>query len=198
MEHLFFRGLPLGAFDLAMIDFPWPWETWADSGRSKTPGYDTMTLREIEQTRPQDLLSPTGCALFWCTWPLIAKQSRIIEDVFGLEIKTGGAWSKRGVNGKLRWGPGHIIRTVCEPYLITARKGHGLRGRNWKNLLETFSDSELPGLARENSRKPDEFYAELERLTPGWVRADVFSRQSRPGWTIWGREKTKFDNQKKR
>lgn len=193
IEHSFFRPLPVRSFDLVMIDYPWAWETWAESGRKKTPQYDTMTLREIEETRPQDLLSPRGVGFFWCTWPLIAKQSRVIEDVFGLQVKTGGAWSKRTIGGKLRWGPGHIIRTVCEPYLITARKGHGFRGRDMKNLLETFSNAELPGLARENSRKPDEFYEELERLTPGWRRVDLFARQSRDGWSTWGREKTKFD-----
>lgn len=195
-EHSFFRPLPLHAFDFVMIDYPWPWETYSDKGRAKSPQYDCMELAEIETTRPQDLLKPTGCALFWCTWPLVAKQSRIIEDVFGLEIKSGGAWSKRGVNGRLRWGPGHIIRSVCEPYLIVGRKGHKLRGRSWKNLLETFGDQEVPGLARENSRKPDEFYDKIEELTPGWRRADIFSRQSRKGWSTWGREKTKFDGKK--
>lgn len=191
--HSFFAPLALGAFDLAMFDYPWPWDTWADSGRKKTPQYDTMTIVEIEGSRPQDLLTAKGVCFFWVTWPMIAVQSRIIQDVFGLEIKTGGAWSKRTTSGKLRWGPGHIVRTVCEPYLIAARKGHGFRGRDMKNLIETFGEAELPGLARENSRKPDEFYEELERLTPGWRRADVFARQSRDGWTTWGREKTKFD-----
>lgn len=194
--HSFFHGLPLYAFDFAMVDFPWPWVTYSEKGRAKSPQYDCMELGAIEDTRPQDLLTPTGCGLFWCTWPLIPKQARIIEDVFGLEVKTGGAWSKRGVNGKLRWGPGHITRTVCEPYLIVGRKGHKLRGRSWKNLLETFGDTEVPGLARENSRKPDEFYEKIESLTPGWRRVDLFARESRPGWVTWGREKTKFDKRK--
>ena len=191
--HTFFAPLQLRSVDLLVIDYPWPWRTYSEEGRKKTPQYDTMELREIEESGPQDLLSPKGIGFFWVTWPLIAKQSRIIEDVFGLEVRTGGAWSKRSRTGKLRWGPGHIVRTVCEPYLIAAHKGHGFRGRDMKNLLETFGESELPGLARENSRKPDEFYEELERLTPGWRRADIFARQSRDGWTTWGREKTKFD-----
>lgn len=190
--HSFFAPLQLGSFDLAMFDYPWPWRTYSDKGRKKTPQYDTQELREIEETRPQDLLTPRGIAFFWVTWPLIAKQSRIIEDVFGLEVRTGGAWSKRTTAGKLRWGPGHIVRTVCEPYLIAARKGHGFVGRDFKNLLETFSDAELPGLARQSSRKPDEFYLELERLTPGWRRADIYSRQRRNGWTCWGNEVDKF------
>ena len=191
--HAFFAPLKVGSVDLGVWDYPWPWKTYSEKGRKKSPDYDTMTWEEIEDSRPQDTLSPTGVGFFWVTWPLIAKQSRIIEDVFGLEVRTGGAWSKRSRTGRLRWGPGHISRTVCEPYLIAARKGHGFKGRDFKNLLETFGEAELPGLARENSRKPDEFYSELERLTPGWRRADIFARQSRAGWTTWGNEKTKFD-----
>lgn len=194
--HSFFKGLLIDGYDLGVFDFPWPWETYSDKGRKKTPQYDTMTWDEIERSNPQDLLSRNGVGFFWLTWPLIAKQSRIIESVWGLDVKTGGAWSKRTVNGKLRWGPGHIRRTVCEPYLITCRKGHRLVGRDVNNLLETFGDAELPGLARENSRKPEEFYDEQTRLTPGWRRVDVFARQSREGWTTWGREKTKFDKRK--
>lgn len=31
------------------------------------------------------------------------------------------------------------------------------------------------------------------KLIPGARRADVFSRQTRPGWESWGDEATKFD-----
>jgi N6-adenosine-specific RNA methylase IME4 len=43
------------------------------------------------------------------------------------------------------------------------------------------------GLAREHSRKPDEFYALLERLTPRARRADLFSGGiERNGFAGWG------------
>ena len=194
----FFAPLEPRSFDLVHIDFPWPWETWTDAGRKKSPQYDCMTLEAISRTQPDELLAEGGVLVAWATWPLIAKQSMIIENSFGLEIKTGGAWSKRTINGKLRWGTGHIIRTVCEPFLIATKRGHKLRGRDVHNLIETFEkDQELKGLARENSRKPEAMFHLLEKLTPGWRRADIFARASRSGWTTWGNEKTKFDNKKK-
>lgn len=192
----FFAPLKPKSFDLVHIDFPWPWETWSDNGREKSPQYDCMSFEEITRCEADELLAPGGVMVAWMTWPLIAKQSMVIENAFGLDIKTGGAWSKRTRNGKLRWGPGHIIRTVCEPFVIACRKGHKLRGPSAKNLIETLHDIEIPGLARENSRKPEEMFRLLESLTPGWRRADIFSRQSREGWSTWGREKTKFDKKK--
>jgi N6-adenosine-specific RNA methylase IME4 len=189
----FFAPLKPRSFDLVHIDFPWPWETWSNAGRKKSPQYECMQLDEITQTDPQDLLTPSGVMVLWLTWPLIAKQSMIIENCFGLEIKTGGVWSKRTVNGKIRWGTGHIIRNVCDPFVIACRRGHKLRGRSVTNLIETLEAVDWPGVARENSRKPEEMFQLLDSLTVGWKKVDVFSRQSRRGWSTWGNEKTKFD-----
>lgn len=50
------------------------------------------------------------------------------------------------------------------------------------------------GPVREHSRKPDEAYAAAEAMMPQAMnRADLFSRQVRPGWTAWGDEVGKFE-----
>ena len=38
---------------------------------------------------------------------------------------------------------------------------------------------------REHSRKPDEFYARVERYCDG-PYADLFARERRPNWDCWG------------
>ena len=45
---------------------------------------------------------------------------------------------------------------------------------------------------REHSRKPDEFYRRAEMFCAG-PRLDLFGRQSRSGWTVWGDQSTLFD-----
>jgi len=45
---------------------------------------------------------------------------------------------------------------------------------------------------REHSRKPDGIHERIERLVAG-PYLELFARQSRPGWTTWGNEATKFD-----
>lgn len=191
----FFDPLEPGSFDLVQVDFPWPWETWSRKGRHKSPQYDCMSLDEIAATCADRLLAPGGVMVMWGTWPLIGPQHLICENAFGLKVKTGGAWSKRTRTGKLRVGTGLIFRTVCEPFLVACRPGHKLRARGAAhNLIETLDQLEVPGIARESGRKPEEMHHLLESLTPGWRRADVFSRMSRRGWTTWGRERHKFDD----
>ena len=45
---------------------------------------------------------------------------------------------------------------------------------------------------RKHSRKPDGIHERIERLVAG-PYLELFARQSRPGWTTWGDEATKFD-----
>lgn len=155
-----------------------------------------MTLPEIQALPVARLLRPGGAAVIWCTWPQFFAQVCIIELCWGLRIKTGGAWAKRTINGKFRWGPGHIHRSVCEPWVLAIRgNGHGPAGPRVKNMIETMHDMALDGLARRHSQKPEEMYSLIEALTPNADRADVYSRQSagRPGWHLFGDEIGKFD-----
>jgi hypothetical protein len=45
---------------------------------------------------------------------------------------------------------------------------------------------------RQHSRKPDETFERIQRFAKG-PYLDLFGRQSRPGWTVYGDEATKFD-----
>ncbi|TFF20798.1 DNA methyltransferase [Jiella endophytica] len=185
--------LQLFAFDVVVVDFPWPWATWSPKGEEKSPQaqYQTMTMEEIAATRIGDLLAPSGLLVMWCTWPLIDRQAAIMRG-FGIEPVTGGAWAKRTPSGKLRWGTGYVLRSVCEPFLVGRLKGAAIAKGKCKNLVETLEDAAIDGVAREHSRKPDEFYALIEALVPDGRRADIFARQRRPGWTPWGNEIEKF------
>ena len=174
------------AYDLVMIDPPWPFEVYSERGMAKSPEaqYSTMSMDDIAALPVGDLLAPAGVLFCWATWPLIDRQAAIIRR-WGLEPRTGGAWAKRTAAGKLRWGTGYLLRSVCEPFLIATLPGSGFRGSSEINLID--------GLAREHSRKPDQAYALIERVMPGKRYADVFSRQSRPRWSAWGDQATKFD-----
>ena len=45
--------------------------------------------------------------------------------------------------------------------------------------------------SREHSRKPDGIHGRIERLVAG-PYLELFARQQRPGWTVWGNETDKF------
>ena len=192
-----FGHLKMFGYDLVMIDPPWPFDLWSDAGKEKSAAaqYDCMTREQILELPVGQLLRAGGVLWLWCTWPLAAEGFH--AECFrrwGVAGKTGGAWAKRTPNGLLRVGTGYLLRSVCEPFfLATIGSDREYYGSRAYNLVETFAHAgALDGLAREHSRKPDEAYELCERLMPNAWRADVFSRQPRPGWECWGKEAGKF------
>ena len=45
---------------------------------------------------------------------------------------------------------------------------------------------------REHSRKPDETYGRIERLFGDIPRIELFARNRREGWDVWGNEAPNF------
>lgn len=186
--------LPLFSYDLVTIDCPWPWKTYSAKGQAKSPEaqYQTMSMDDIAALRVGDLLAPGGVVVMWATWPMIEPQCAILRG-WGLEPKTGGVWAKRTESGKLRWGTGYVLRSLCEPFIVATLPGAPIAKGIVPNFFETISAASLDGLAREHSRKPDEFYSLMETLVPDGRRADIFARQRRAGWDSWGNELDKFE-----
>lgn len=175
-----FDGLKPQAYDFVMADPPWRYELWSEKGRGKSPEaqYETMRLDEIKALPVRDLVKTDGTLWLWATWPLLPEALATMES-WGFNYVTGGAWDK------VRWGPGYVVRSVCEPFLIGKVGEPTVNGSGIANLIRESR--------REHSRKPELAYARAEKMMPDARRADLFSRQSRPGWDNWGKEKTKFD-----
>lgn len=196
-----FAPLRAGHYDIVLADPPWRFDVWSDKGLQKSPQahYACMGFDDIAALPVGDLVARRGVLIMWCTWPLLDRQIGLLAG-WGLQHLTGGVWAKRTSGGRLAWGPGYVQRTVCEPYIIAARADCGgrsnIKGRRMPNLVETLADAmgeaSVDGLRREHSRKPDEFYALLDTLT-GWTRrAELFARQRRPGWKVWGNQTDRF------
>lgn len=183
-------------YDLVMIDPPWPFDLWSNAGNEKSPAaqYPVMTREDIAALPVGQLMRAGGVVWLWCTWPLVAEGFHVeCLRSWGLRGKTGGAWAKRTRRGRLRWGTGYLLRSVCEPFIIaTIGDDRDYDGASECNLIETAGTRLLDGIARQHSRKPDEAYAVCERVMPHAWRADVFSRQARPGWDAFGDEVAKW------
>lgn len=88
-------------------------------------------------------------------------------------------------SGASRWGPGYRARSLHESILV------GVFGT--ESQIHDAFPSLFDGIAREHSRKPDEFYAMVAAKTPRLMRCDLFSRETRAGFDGWGDELGKFD-----
>lgn len=180
-----------------MIDCAWPWKNYTTVANWRAPEakYKTMSLAQIAALPVRALVRPGGVVWAWFTFPYLVEAPNIAVHSWGLRYQAGGGWGKRTKNGLLVMGTGLVIRGALEGFMILQNgTGKGLRARGTRNLIETFQSQEVAGLARRHSEKPDEVYALLEKLTPGWRRADVYARVDRaPAWDSFGDQLGIFD-----
>lgn len=174
------------AYGLIMCDPPWRFELYSDAGEEKSAQaqYACMSFEEIALLPVGDLARGDCVLWLWATAPLLP-QAMACMKAWGFQYATMGCWVKRTANGKMRWGTGYRLRSCHEPFLI------GICG---EPKTKRDIPSVLDGLAREHSRKPDIAYVMAERMLvdPGVRKADVFSREKRPGWEAFGNEVEKF------
>lgn len=181
--------LPTQRFGLIMADPPWRFATRSTKGitaKGASGQYRTMSLEAI-MAMPVAEIAEDDCLLWlWATNPMLPQAFEVMR-AWGFTFKTAGHWAKTTRFGKLAFGTGYIFRCAGEPYLV------GTRGRP---KCTRAVRSVIMGRVREHSRKPDEAFAAAEQLMPDARRIELFSRESRPGWSTWGDETGKFTKQK--
>lgn len=120
--------------------------------------------------------------MLWATGAMLDQQIAVLK-AWGFAFKSEIVWRKQTTNGKVPMGTGYWARTMHEPVIV------GTRGKPKACGFPSVFD----GLRREHSRKPDEFYAMVDRKVPAQVRrVNLFSRADRLGWDAWGDEAGKF------
>lgn len=174
------------SYDLIVADPMWDFESYSEKGEVKGPRaqYACLSPEEICERFPLDMLAGGDCLLLcWATNPLIDRQIACVKR-WGFTFKTMCHWEKVFRSGKSAIGPGYRARTMTEP-VIMAVMGEP-RHKAFPGLFK--------GVRRQHSRKPEEFYRIVEDRCPRlFRRADIFGRQTRAGWDVYGNEATKFD-----
>jgi N6-adenosine-specific RNA methylase IME4 len=168
-------------------------QNW-NSRRDNERHYKTLSFNELAALPVKELAAPEGCHLFlWTSGPFLPQALRLI-DAWGFKystraftwLKTKRAWDGYTPLAEADFpvGLGLTVRHQTELVLL-ARRGNCRRQR--KDVREL-----ILAPRREHSRKPDEFYRRVERYCAG-PYLDLFSRESRSGWSAWGHECGKFD-----
>jgi N6-adenosine-specific RNA methylase IME4 len=182
-----FAGLQPNTNGMVMADPPWRFLTYSENGRGKSAEqhYDTMTLDDIKSLPVADLALPDCWLWLWVTAPMY-DICRSVVDAWGFKYTTQGVWVKTTKAGGPAFGTGYVLRNAHEPFIIAKRGKPAICSRSIRSVIMAPR--------REHSRKPDEAYSAAELLSGDVPRADLFSRQSRPGWVSWGNQSDKFDN----
>lgn len=186
-----FADLQKHHFGLIAADCPMRFRA-GKSNRSIENHYPTMPLDEIKAL-PVHTLAAEHCALLLWTSPPFLEQSLAIMKCWKFRfVSIGFTWLKlkKGARDQMFLDQdvfislGHTTRKSSEVCLL------GKRGRP-QRLAKNIGEVIIAG-RREHSRKPDEFFKRAERLYPG-PRLELFSRQDRKGWTVYGNQTGKFN-----
>jgi len=164
-----------GQYGVIVIDPPWQYEKRNSdiTHRGRCP-YPTMTIEELCK---MNLPMEDDCIVWLWTTNAFMHESFHVLDAWGLIPKTILTWVKD------RMGLGDWLRGKTE-HCILATKGKPI-----VNLTNQTTVLNAP--VREHSRKPDEFYELVRNLCPG-RKLEVFARETREGFDVYGAESNRF------
>lgn len=181
-----FAPLRMFGYDVIEADPPTEFALYSEKGNAKSASaqYEIMSWDALNALPVGHLARANAILLLWYCAPSLPQSLRLL-DAWGAVYKTNLVWRKLTASGKPRMGPGYRARTLHEGVLL------GVFGDEYQN--HKAFPSLFDGVAREHSRKPDEFYSMVVDKTPGLDRCALFTRESRPGFDCWGKEHGKFN-----
>jgi len=151
-----------------------------------------MKLSDIQKLPILDI-ADDNCALFlWATDPLLPEAIDLMEH-WGFKYKTiAFNWVKLNPKApNFGWnkkdfftGMGYWTRANPELCLL------GTRGKPVRQRADVRRLVVAP--RREHSRKPDEVPERIVDLMGDIPRIELFARQPRKNWTVWGNETEKW------
>jgi N6-adenosine-specific RNA methylase IME4 len=170
-------------FGVIYADPPWSFKTFSakGTGRSAISHFDTMSLEQL-RSLPVSRLAASDCALL--LWVVRWLPSRAIADLLDswgfVEKGTIFTWVKTSKDGKCYpIGNGYSTRANPERCILATRG---------KPKVLAHDIPELIVAPREQyARKPEVAYDYIEQLYQGPF-LELFSRNTRPGWTSLGNE----------
>lgn len=171
-------------YTLIYADPPWSYRDKANDGnRGAGHKYPTMKLPDICRLPAWDLAAENCLlALWWVpTQPLEALK---VMDAWGFRLMTmkGFTWHKTNrKKGNSAIGMGHMTRANSEDCLFA------VRGKLPKRVDASICQH-LTAPRMENSAKPPAFRDLLVKMLGDVPRCELFSRDSVPGWDMWGNQ----------
>ncbi|WOE75263.1 MT-A70 family methyltransferase [Alterisphingorhabdus coralli] len=176
------KGEPFGTI---LADPPWQFQNRTGKvapEHKRLNRYSTMSLDDICELPVADIAADPSHLYLWVPNALMPEGLKVME-AWGFRYVSNIIWEKiRKDGGPDGRGVGFYFRNVTEILLF------GVRGKNARTLAPGRRQVNIiRSRKREHSRKPDEQYKIIEECSWG-PRIELFSRGTRPGWTVWGNQ----------
>lgn len=177
-KHVNPPPLPDGIFSVIYADPPWSY----DFGLRGSPDthYPVLTLEEICNLTVfgvpiQDKFADDSVLFLWATNPKLTEALEVVR-AWGFEYKTNLVWVKDKI------GTGYYVRGKHELLLICTK------GNMPPPIEENRFPSVLFAPRNEHSAKPDEVYDIIEAMYPNRQYFELFARNLREKFELWGNE----------
>jgi N6-adenosine-specific RNA methylase IME4 len=201
---MIFAPLPTveGGWRCVSCDAPLHFGTWSAKGQGRAPSrhYGTHSPEEVMTLPLEAALARDAWLFLWWPDPHLPSMIQAMEAL-GFEF-SGKAFTWIKTLKSLSRGPrviptneiGRVLHMGCGKTTRKNSETCWLGRRGSPEILSHGVREVIVAPVREHSRKPDEAYARTEIFCPG-PRLDLFGRQSREGWTVYGAEADKFDRE---
>ena len=167
--------LPNKKYKTILADPPWKYGKGFGYGAGEY--YPLMTIGEIIGLNIGNRIADENCHLYlWCPNSML-QQGLDVMKAWGFIFKTVITWVKH------RSIFGYYFKGQSEQLLF------GVKGK--LPPQDRCQVTIINGRIREHSRKPDEQYNIIEKVSPN-PRLELFARNKRNGWDVQGNEINKF------
>lgn len=170
--------LPKGKYQVIYADPPWQYgqeqhgkeeqETVLESH------YPTMPTEDICKLPVTDLVADNAVLFLWTTSPKLFEAKQVI-DAWGFDYKSSMIWDK------VKHNVGYYV-SVRHEFLLICTKGSCLPDSN--KLIDSVQTIER---SNRHSEKPERFYEIIEEMYKG-KKIELFSRNKRKNWEVWGNQ----------
>lgn len=147
--------------------------------KARKLAYNSMTLEQIASL---ELPAADDAHLYLWTINKYLRYAFNISEAWGFRYSTTLVWTKNPIGGGLG-GPYGISTEFC---LFCRRGTLRTKGRIPTTHFNWLRPYDLRGKPR-HSAKPPGFFSMVEAVSPG-PYAELFARDRRTGWNVWGDE----------
>jgi N6-adenosine-specific RNA methylase IME4 len=148
-----------------------PWLTFQERGAGNH--YDLMSVERIKAMPVGDLADAHSHLWVWCTNATL-RDGYDVAEAWGFTVRSPLTWIK------FRLGMGHYLRNSTEHLLFATRGQAAVNFRSQPTWINAP--------VQEHSRKPEEQYPLIERISDG-PYLELFARRRPPSnraWFVWG------------
>ena len=157
-------------------------QVWPDGDKTTQDlPYKVMTIKDIANINVKSIAADDAVLFMWVTNKYLLQAEQVIK-AWGFNYSTCITWKKKKMGG----GLGGLIKISSE-HLLYCRRG---KPKTNGSIPESVFEAKRPYVNGYpcHSKKPELFAELIESVAPTGSKLEMFARNERKGWDVFGNE----------